>query len=190
MPNPTTVIIQANIMAMRIFDLNSAPIRFTNTIYAILLAHIFYNTTIVLRMVGDFWSHVDPKLNQAARVLGANQFTTFFRITLPIIGPAIAAAALLVFIFDFTSFGVILILGGPRFATLEVEIYYQTISLFNLPLAAVLALLQLGCTLLLTITYIRINKRLARPLNLRPREFTQKKLTTWKSRFLHIRRFG
>ena len=58
--------------------------------------------------------------------------------------PAIASAALLIFIFDFTSFGVILVLGGPRFATLEVEIYNQTISLFNLPLAAVLSIIQLG----------------------------------------------
>ncbi len=172
-----------NLAAMHIFDLPTAPIQLTNTIYAILLAHIFYNTTIVLRMVGDFWSHVDPRINQAARTLGANQFTTFFRITLPIIGPAIAAAALLVFIFDFTSFGVILLLGGPRFATLEVEIYYQTISLFNLPLAAVLALLQLSCTLAMTIIYTRLTRRITQPLELRSRSFTQKKLTTWRSRF-------
>jgi thiamine transport system permease protein len=171
-----------NLAAMRIFGLSAAPIQLTNTIYAILLAHIFYNTTIVLRMVGDFWSHIDPRLNQAARTLGANRATTFFKITLPLIGPAVAAAALLVFIFDFTSFGVILILGGPRFSTLEVEIYYQTISLFNLPLAAVLSLLQLGCTLAMTIIYTRLTRKLTRPLQLRSRRFTQKKLETWRSR--------
>ncbi len=172
-----------NLAAMRIFGFNAAPIHLTNTIYIILLAHIFYNTTIVLRMVGDFWSHIDPRLNQAARTLGANRTETFFNITLPLISPAITAAALLVFIFDFTSFGVILILGGPQFATLEVEIYYQTISLFNLPLAAVLALLQLGCTLAMTIIYTRLSRKLTRPLQLRSRRFTQKRLTTWRSRF-------
>lgn len=171
-----------NLAAMRLFELDAAPIHFTNTIYAILLAHIFYNTTIVLRMVGDFWSHIDPRLNQAARVLGANRLDTFTRITLPILAPAIAAAALLVFIFDFTSFGVILILGGPKFATLEVEIYYQTISLFNLPLAAVLSILQLICTLAMTITYTRLNHRLSQPLQLQPSRFTQKKITTWGTR--------
>ncbi len=171
-----------NLAAMRIFGFNAAPIHLTNTIYAILLAHIFYNTTIVLRMVGDFWSHIDPRLNQAARTLGANRTKTFFKVTLPLIGPAITAAALLVFIFDFTSFGVILILGGPKFATLEVEIFYQTISLFNLPLAAVLALLQLGCTLAMTIIYTRLSRRLTRPLQLRSRRYTQKRLTTWRSR--------
>jgi thiamine transport system permease protein len=171
-----------NLAAIRIFGLSAAPVQLTNTIYAILLAHIFYNTTIVLRMVGDFWSHIDPRLSQAARTLGANRATTFFKITLPLIGPAVAAAALLVFIFDFTSFGVILILGGPRFSTLEVEIYYQTISLFNLPLAAVLSLLQLGCTLAMTIIYTRLTRKLTRPLQLRSRRFTQKKLETWRSR--------
>ena len=171
-----------NLAAMRIFGLSAAPIHLTNTIYAILLAHIFYNTTIVLRMVGDFWSHIDPRLNQAARTLGANRLESFRKITLPLIGPAITAAALLVFIFSFTSFGVILILGGPRFATLEVEIYFQTISLFNLPLAAALSLIQLGCTLALTIIYTRLSTRLTRPLKLHSRRFTQKRLTTWKSR--------
>ncbi len=171
-----------NLAAMRIFGLNAAPIHLTNTIYAILLAHIFYNTTIVLRMVGDFWSHIDPRLNQAARTLGANRLESFRKITLPLIGPAITAAALLVFIFNFTSFGVILILGGPRFATLEVEIYFQTISLFNLPLAAALSLIQLGCTLAMTIIYTRLSTRLTRPLKLHSRRFTQKRLTTWKSR--------
>jgi len=171
-----------NLAAMRIFGLSTAPIQFTNTIYAILLAHIFYNTTIILRMVGDFWSHIDPRLNQAAMTLGAIRIRSFFKISLPLIGPMITAAALLVFIFDFTSFGVILILGGPKFSTLEVEIYYQTISLFNLPLAAALSLLQLGCTFAVTIIYTRLSARLTRPLKLHSRRYTQKKLTTWRSR--------
>jgi thiamine transport system permease protein len=171
-----------NLAAMELFSLNSPPINLTNTIYAILLAHIFYNTTIILRMVGDFWSHIDPRLNQAARSLGANRLQAFIKVTLPLIGPVIAAAALLVFIFDFTSFGVILILGGPRFATLEVEIYYQTISLFNLPVAAALSIIQLACTLAMTIIYTRLSARLTKPLKLKSRRFTQKKLTTWKSR--------
>jgi thiamine transport system permease protein len=171
-----------NLAAMEVFGLKTPPINLTNTIYAILLAHIFYNTTIILRMVGDFWSHVDPRLSQAARTLGANRLTAFIKITLPLIGPVIAAAALLVFIFDFTSFGVILILGGPKYASLEVEIYYQTISLFNMPVAAALSIIQLACTLAMTIIYTRLSARFTRPLKLRSRRFTQKKLTTWKSR--------
>ena len=57
--------------------------------------------------------------------------------------PAIGSASLLVFIFCFTSFGVVLILGGPGYATLEVEIYRQSVQLFNLPMAAALSLIQI-----------------------------------------------
>jgi thiamine transport system permease protein len=175
-----------NLILVSSFHLSEPPIRLTNTIYAILLAHIFYNTTIVLRMVGDFWAHLDPRIVQAGRTLGANRRQTLWHITLPLLAPAILAAALLVFIFDFTSFGVILVLGGPRFATLEVEIYYQTISLFNLPLAAVLSVLQLLCTLGLTLIYTRLTRSISHPLSLKSRQFTQRRLTTWRSRLLAL----
>lgn len=171
-----------NLGLMELFDLTVPPIQFTNTLGAILVAHVFYNTTIVLRMVGDFWSHIDPRLEQAARVLGANRWQTLRQVTLPLLLPAITAASLLVFIFDFSSFGVILVLGGPQFATLEVEIYTQAISLFNLPFAGILALLQLACTLSMTIFYTRLASRLSLPLTLRPGRFTQRGLLSWRSR--------
>jgi thiamine transport system permease protein len=172
----------ANLILMNLFNLERAPINFVYTLGAILLAHVFYNTTIVLRMVGDFWSHIDPRLGQAGQMLGASPRQVLRHVTLPLLAPAVTAAALLVFIFNFTSFGVVLILGGPRFATMEVEIYYQTISLFNLPLAAALSVLQLVFMLTLTIVYTRLTARLSRPLTLRPRRFTQRRLSTWRAR--------
>ena len=173
-----------NIGLMHFFHLESPPIQFMNTLIAILVAHVFYNTTIVLRMVGDFWSHLDPRLGQAAQVLGANRWQAIRSVTIPLLSPAIATAALLVFIFDFTSFGVILILGGPRFATLEVEIYYQTISLFNLPMAAVLSIIQLACTLGLTVLYTGLIGKLTIPISLKSRKVTQRKLTSSRSKIL------
>ncbi len=171
-----------NLGLMNIFDLAEPPIQFINTLGAILLAHVFYNTTIVLRMVGDFWSRIDPKLNQAARMLGAKRWQSWAQITVPLLLPAVAAAALLVFIFNFTSFGVVLVLGGPKFSTLEVEIFYQTISLFNLPMAAVLSLIQLATTLALTIVYTRLSRKISRPLKLRGSSITQKKLSGWRQK--------
>jgi thiamine transport system permease protein len=179
-----------NQILIKVLQLDTPPIQFVNTFSAIITAHVFYNTTIVLRLVGDYWSRMDPKLEHAARVLGANRWNTLRKITIPLLLPAIAAATLLVFIFDFTSFGVVLILGGPRFATLEVEIYYQTISLFNLPLAATLSALQIGFTMVLTLIYTRISARIKQPLNLTGRSITAKKLTTnwekWGARIFLI----
>lgn len=171
-----------NLGLMNVFDLAEPPIQFINTLGAILLAHVFYNTTIVLRMVGDFWGRLDPKIMQAARILGANRWQSWWRVTVPLLMPAVAAAALLVFIFDFTSFGVVLVLGGPKFSTLEVEIFYQTISLFNLPMAAVLSLIQLATTLGLTVIYTRLSNKLSRPLKLRGSNNTQRKLSGWRQR--------
>ena len=103
-----------------VFGLERGPIRLQYTLWLILLAHAFYNTTVIIRVVGGFWANLDPRLADAARVLGGGRGRVFREITLPLLLPAIASAGLLVFLFCFTSFGVILILGGPRFATLEV----------------------------------------------------------------------
>lgn len=171
-----------NLALMGLFHLADPPIGFTNSLGAILVAHVFYNTTIILRMVGDFWSHIDPRLEQAAQVLGANRLKRLLKVTIPLLAPALLAASLLVFIFDFTSFGVILVLGGPRFATLEVEIYHQTINVFNLPLAATLSIIQLACTLGMTVVYTQMVNRMSRPLSLRPQTYTQRRLNTFRSR--------
>ena len=101
------------------------------TVWAILVAHVFFNYAVVVRTVGGLWAHLDPRQEEAARMLGASRWRAFRAVTLPALRPAIAAAAAIVFLFTFTSFGVILILGGPRFATLETEIYRQTAQLLT-----------------------------------------------------------
>ncbi|MFF1923963.1 ABC transporter permease [Streptomyces sp. NPDC058221] len=117
-------------------------VRLDTTVWAILLAHVFFNYAVVVRTVGGLWSQLDPRQEEAARVLGAGRFAAWRRVTLPALAPALAAAALMVFLFTFTSFGVVQILGGPGFSTLEVEIYRQTAQLLALPTAAVLTLVQ------------------------------------------------
>jgi thiamine transport system permease protein len=148
-----------NLSLMQMLGLDSPPIQFVGTLGAILLAHIFYNTTIVTRIAGNALSRLDPKLEQAARSLGADSRRLWWDVRLPLLLPSLLAAALLVFLFDFTSFGVILLLGGPAFATLEVQIYIQALQMLNLPLAALLAFIQLLCTLAFAILYTRISTR-------------------------------
>lgn len=120
---------------------------------AILLAHIFYNTTIIIRIVGAALSNLDPKFEQTARTLGADSLRVWLNVTLPLLRPSILAASLLVFLFDFTSFGVILLLGNSQLSSLETEIYFQAVRQFNLPLAALLSIIQLLCTLTVSILY-------------------------------------
>ncbi|MFA9430892.1 ABC transporter permease [Egicoccus sp. AB-alg2] len=135
------------------------------TVTAILLAHVFFNYAVVVRTVGGLWSHLDPRLEEAARTLGASRWATFREVSWPLVRPAVAAAAAIVFLFTFTSFGVVLILGGPGRATLEVEIYRATVQLLDLPLASVLALLQLAAVTAALLVYGRLQKRAtAQPL--------------------------
>ncbi|MFF1731851.1 ABC transporter permease [Streptomyces sp. NPDC058247] len=117
-------------------------VRLDTTVWAILLAHVFFNYAVVVRTVGGLWSQLDPRQEEAARMLGASRWTAWRQVTLPALGPAVAAAALMVFLFTFTSFGVVQILGGPTFSTLEVEIYRQTAQIFDLSTAAVLTIVQ------------------------------------------------
>lgn len=169
-----------NQLWMRITGAKEPSLNLQYTLAIILLAHIFYNYTVVLRIVSNYWANLDPRLEEAARMLGASPWRVFWTVTLPLLWPAIGAAAVLVFIFCFTSFGVILILGGPRFATLEVEIYRQTIQYLDLPVAAALSTVQILLTLALMSLYTRLQNRIARPLDLRPRQTVQR----WPRRWL------
>ena len=153
-----------NVILMNLFNLAVPPINILNTLSAIIIAHVFYNTTIMIRVIGSAWAQIDPKIESAGRVLGASPFKTLWEITLPLLKPSILAASLLVFLFDFTSFGVILILGGPQFATLEVEIYIQSLYMLNLKLAGILSMIQLLFTLLFTMLYSRILGRKSIPI--------------------------
>ncbi len=169
---------------MALLGLDAPPLPLQHSLTLILLAHVFYNYAIVLRLVGGFWSNLDPRLTEAGQMLGLSPWQAFRQITLPLLTPVIGAAALLVFIFCFTSFGVILILGGPRFATLEVEIYRQAVNLFNLPVAAALSLLQISFIFLLTLVYLRLQNLTGRPLTLKSGLTTQRSPRTWGQRLL------
>lgn len=134
-------------------------VRLDTSVWAILVAHVFFNYAVVVRTVGGLWAQLDPRQEEAARMLGAGRLAAWCRVTLPALGPAVAAAAVMVFLFTFTSFGVIQILGGPRYATLEVEIYRQTAEIFDLPAAAVLTLLQLAAVLAILALHAWIARR-------------------------------
>jgi len=171
-----------NVSLIQWFGFKNAPIVIINTLGAILLAHVFYNTTIVLRLVGNTWERIDSRLGQAARVLGGSPWEVFRKVILPLLTPSILAASMLVFLFDFTSFGVILLMGGPRFATLEVEIYIQSLQLLNLPMAALLSIVQLICTLIFSIFYSRMMAKAA--VVSRQSRNPLQKVKTWKSKLL------
>jgi thiamine transport system permease protein len=173
-----------NTLLQSLLGLAAPPIRLDQTLALVLLAHVFYNYGVVLRIVGGFWSTLDTHLEQAAAVLGAGRMRAFREVTVPLLLPSSGAAALLIFIFTVASFGVIRILGGPRFATLEVEIYRQTTQLLRLDIAAALSLIQMATTLLMTLAYTSLQARATVPLDLRSRAANARRPRGWRARLI------
>ena len=130
------------------------------TVTAIVIAHVFFNVAIVVRTVGDAWGRLDPRTERAARTLGAGPLRTWVEITAPRLMPAMLAAASIVFLFSFTSFGVVLLLGGPARTTIEVETYIQTTAFLNLDVAAVLSIIQMVIVVSLLAVQRRVRGRL------------------------------
>jgi thiamine transport system permease protein len=134
---------------------------------AVLLAHVFFNYAVVVRVVGARWRNLDPHEAEAARLLGASRWRVAWEVTGPALRPAVVAASTITFLFCFTSFGVVLFLGGPTRTTLETEIYRQTTRFLDLPLAAALSVVQLGAVVALLWLVGRTERRAAVPTRLR-----------------------
>ena len=112
------------------------------TILVILIAHLFLNYSIVVRTVGGVWQNLDLEIEYAAAIDGTSQWQTFWRITLPALRPAIVSAAVLVFLYCVTSFGIILLLGGGRVSSIETEIYFSLTQFLDFKTASAFALAQ------------------------------------------------
>src|SRR5512141_2062701 len=71
-----TVVVGAAFLAL-IGPRGPLGLRLDHTIWAILLAHVFYNSAVVVRVVGGLWAQLDPRTEEAARVLGASHWGVF-----------------------------------------------------------------------------------------------------------------
>jgi thiamine transport system permease protein len=160
------------------------PARWEQGWAAILVAHAFFNVAVVVRIVGTYWASLDPRIGEAAATLGAGPYARFREITAPLLTPALGAASAIVFLFSFTSFGVVLILGGPRYATVEAEIYNQAVRLFDLRAAAVLSLVQLVCVAAAVWVALSLERRLAVTGQLRPEAGTLRRPRTVRDKII------
>lgn len=122
----------------------------------IVLGNLFFNLPLMIRLGYAGFLRVPPSLNAAARTLGASGWRAALGVSLPLAWPGLAAGAALVFLYSALSFGLPLLLGGEKYATLEVEIYTLTAYQLRLPEASALILVQLGITLLATVLYLRL----------------------------------
>jgi len=134
---------------MAILGTDEPQVHFLYSLTGILIAHVFYNFPLAMKIIGDQWERISLKYHHAASSLGVGNMRRFFGITLPLLMPSIGSAFVLIFLLCMNSFAIILVLGGGiRYTTIEVLIYQLARIELDFSGAASLAFLQGGLSLI------------------------------------------
>lgn len=132
--------------SMLIFFYNSGIGR---GLHAMLLAHVALSLPYVIIVVGARLKSFQGDLEEASATLGATPLQTFFRVTLPIIAPGVAAASLFAFGISFDQFVTSYFLSPPGVTTLPVEIYTSIRKGFTPEINAISTIIIISSMLLL-----------------------------------------
>src|SRR5690606_33911819 len=89
----------------------------------IIIAHVAFNISYVAIVVRARLADMNPRLEEAARDLGANEWQTFWRITFPLILPGVISGALLAFTLSLDDFVITFFTSGVGTTTLPVFVY-------------------------------------------------------------------
>lgn len=139
-----------------------------DTPWLLLYGNLFFNLCLVVRAGVDGLSQVNQSHLAAARSLGCTPWRAFWRVEWPVAAPWMMSALCLVFLYCFSGFGLALILGGQRYATVEVEIYSLVAYELQLGSASVLALWTLLLTGAVALAYAYLERRLSAPMTHQP----------------------
>ena len=126
---------------------------------AITLAHIAFCIPFALLPIRARLRGVDPAVYEAAADLGANEWTIFRRITMPLLAPGIVAGALLAFIISLDDFIVSYFLAGPGGTTLPVYIFGMIRNAITPGVNALSTLMLIASILIVSLSYLLARKR-------------------------------
>lgn len=122
--------------------------------YTILIAHIAFNISFVAIVVRARLANMDSSLEEAAADLGANEWKTFRRVTLPLLMPAVIAGALLAFTLSLDDFVITFFVSGPGSTTLPVRVYSMIKFGVTPEVNAISTLMLVGSTILVVISLV------------------------------------
>ncbi|WP_331774439.1 ABC transporter permease subunit [Sulfurospirillum sp. 1612] len=118
----------------------------------ILVAHVYLNASFAARSILHVFESIPKERYKLSKSLGFSVLTRFVLIEFPAIKNSLKSIASTIFLLCFTSFAIVLVLGGsPAYNTLEVSIYEAIRIDFDIPMALKLALIQLSITFFLVI---------------------------------------
>ncbi len=130
-----------------------------NGLILVVLAHAYINIAVVVRLIGAQWSTLDRRMEVIAATLGASPLRVLTSITLPALRNSIVLAGSVVFIFSFSSLGIVVVLGdGSGTRTLEQVLLRSTSVLLDFPTALAAAILQLIVVSLVFVISARMSR--------------------------------
>ncbi len=149
-----------NKLLKSLLNTNDSEVKILYSFKAIILAHAFLNFPVALTQLTSYLNSLSRDQEKSSYLLGASKVKTFFNVTFPRMLSALISSFLLIFLYCFTSFSIILVLGGgPEFTTLEVEIYRTNNILGNSNKAAALSIFALLFNTIIVILSIIASKR-------------------------------
>lgn len=145
-----------NNMLKSIFSLEESPIRILYTFPAIILAHVYLNLPVAFNLITNGWTSLARGEEMASYTLKKGKMKTFLSITLPKLRGVIANAFVIIFLFCFSSFAIVMVLGGsPEYSTLESEIYRRAHISLDYSGASALSIFSfIITTIALSLSYI------------------------------------
>lgn len=132
-----------------------------DTPYLLLYGNVFFNLPVLVRSAYQGFMQVPEARLQTARTLGAGAWRRFTDVEWPVLRPWLAGGACLVFLYCFSGFGLALLLGGNRYATVEVEVYQLIAYELDMAQASVLVWLVLAVTAAAGLLYARLSRNAA-----------------------------
>jgi thiamine transport system permease protein len=124
----------------------------------IVTAHVLFNVSVVVRVVGDRRASLDDRLLAAAATLGCNAVTRWRLVTWPHVRSAVANSAALVALFCLSSYGVVIVLGASGQRTIEIEVVRQVNDRLRLDRAGALVLVQLAIMVVVLMLASRLSR--------------------------------
>jgi len=115
----------------------------------IIIAHVAFNIPFVVVVVTARLAGMDGNLEEAAMTLGADEFTAFRRVTIPLLWPGIVSAALLSFIMSFDDYVITSFVAGSGSSTLPLVIYSMVRRNIEPSINAISTLIVIATTVLL-----------------------------------------
>jgi len=153
-----------NRLLMNTFDLETAPLNIYS-LGGMIFVEALITTPLAFLIVSASLYSMDPALEESARVAGSSNFQVAWRITFPIVRPALLASAMLNFVRAIESFETPAIIALPaRIEVFTTKIYREAIGAFppNQNLAATYAVSLLLITMIFVYFYRRLTARTER----------------------------